>query len=119
MNLFKSQLFRLIFLILCLIAITSLSRSVYDLWKRRDIVTQRYQVLLKLDDENKRLKRELSDSQTPEFIEREARDALGMSKPGETVLLLDNATPSAGNIPGSQYKPMENPSWSLWWRLFF
>ena len=115
---FQKPLFRLIFMIGGIIIIINLSRSVYDLWRRQDIIAAREQVLSRLEDENIRLKQALGESQSPEFIEREARNRLGMSKPGESVALIQIATPEGQvNPAGSEIR--QPPSWKLWWKLFF
>jgi cell division protein FtsB len=115
----KNPIFRLIYIVIGFLAIYSLSRSVYDLWRRMDILSQRKAVFERLQAENTHLKQQLAWQQTPQFVEREAREKLNMSKPGETVILLQNATPSAeanGYITGGLFP---KASWMLWWRLFF
>jgi cell division protein DivIC len=113
----KSSLFRLLYVIVGLMAIYSLSRSVYDLWRRQDLISAQKQVLNKLEAENKRLQADLKESQTPEYIERIAREKLNLAKPGETIILFDkNPVTDAGE---SNRLPEIKPSWSVWWKLFF
>lgn len=74
--------------------------------------------LFKLEAKNKELKAKLSQIRSPEFIEKEARNKLGLAKPGETVIIIPDekirailqATPSAQTR-------LSNPLG--WWRLFF
>lgn len=46
----------------------------------------------KLQAQNKELKNKLSQIQSPDFIEQEARDKLGLSKKGETVVIIPDDT---------------------------
>jgi len=59
------------------------------------------------------LQEELKKVQSQEYIEREAREKLGMSKAGEKVIIMPTITLD---------KPMrthENEqNWLKWWRLF-
>jgi cell division protein FtsB len=118
MKLFKNPLFRLIYVIAGVFMIIGLSHSIYDLWKKQDIIVDRQNALKQAEAENKRLKKALEESQTPDFIEREARNSLGMSKEGEIVVLMDTASGS-GTTNSQPGEAAEKPSWKLWWRLFY
>ncbi len=75
-------------------------------------------MLAKVKSDNEVLKQKLSQSQTPEFVEREARDKLGLVKEGEVVILMD--TPGVANSgQGAQEQGDTIPKWKQWWRLFF
>lgn len=115
MKIFKSRLFKLLVLVASLILIVTLSRSVYNLWQRRDIVSQRARELARQKAENQRLKQKLSEVQTPEFVERQAREKLGLVKPGEVVVLVPKT--EAGSEDQTATQPL--PNWQKWWRLFF
>lgn len=108
--------FRGLLILVGLYIAISLSYSVYDVWKRRDVVRERQDELSQVQAENKRLKQELGEAETPEFIEREARDKLGLAKPGETVVIIDGQ-PTASDE--AQARTADLPSWKVWWRLFF
>jgi len=89
-------------------------------------VSERKLVLEKTKSENERLKRELAEAQTPEYIEAQAREKLNMVKEGEKIVLMPNQ--SIGNA-GDLVLPLnenngdnsqENiANWKKWWRLFF
>ncbi len=115
MKIFKSRLFKLLVLVASLLVIVTLSRSVYDLWQRRDIVSQRARELARQEAENQRLKQQLSEAQTLEFIERQAREKLGLVKPGEVVVLVPKT--EVGSEDQTTTKPL--PNWQKWWKLFF
>jgi len=113
-----SPIFRCIWIIIGLIAVIGLSRSLVDLWKRRDVVVERRQALGVVEKENARLKLALEESASPEFIEKQAREKLGMAKSDETVVLLTESTASS-QIQNSINLQEQKPSWKLWWELFF
>ena len=83
----KKVLFLTIVVILLFI-INNLVRSIYDIWQKKDFVTEAQGELSFQKQENQRLKSALSYSKTQEFIEREARDKLFMVKKGEQRVLL-------------------------------
>lgn len=115
MKLLRNRLFRLAATVICLVAIFTLSRSILDLIKRRDMIKERQNALLRVEAENKKLKDQLSQVQSPEFIERQAREKLGLVKEGETVVFLPEASASASQSASTQ----NLPNWKKWIRLFF
>lgn len=112
----SKSVFRALFLAINLFVAVGLANSVYDLWKRRDIVRQRAAVLNRVKDENRQLKEDLAEAQTPEFIEREARNRLNLAKPGESIVIME--TPPAAT-QSAQVETTQVPTWRAWWRLFF
>jgi cell division protein FtsB len=109
---------RIGFFVLGLVVIAGLSRSLVDLWHRRDIVVERKTALEAVEAENLRLKKELEESQTPEFIEKQAREKLNLAKPDEIVVIVAKATGSGILYPEGE-KARIKPSWRVWWELFF
>jgi cell division protein FtsB len=116
MKLVKSGFFQLLVIIVCIFAVINLFKSVTDVWSRRDVITQKRQDLTVTEATNKHLKQELEDAQSPEFLERVARNKLGFVKPGETVVLFSQSqsTPS-----GEEELKEVLPPWKQWWNLFF
>lgn len=110
---------RLIVIAVSAVLVVNLSRSIWDLWRRRDILTEREAVLGRLEEENKRFQGELEYAQSPEFIEQEARNRLGLGREGEAVVLMPNDKFQMTNGKAEE-KAIENlPNWKKWWRLFF
>jgi len=70
-----------------------------------------------LEEQQKRqfLKQKLFSVNTPQFVENEAREKLGMVKPGEHIVLA----PPAANKQTKITKVDNSPNWEKWWRLFF
>lgn len=117
MRIIRSRGFKLIIFLLSLGAIVTAPRSLWEMWQRRDIFNERQEVRDALASKNEELKRELSEAQTPEYIEKVAREKLGLVKEGETIILMPPRKDSGqANIPA----PDESaPNWKKWWRLFF
>lgn len=97
-----------------LIIINDLARSTYDIWQKKDFVAQAQKELDFQKQENQRLKSALSYSQTPEFIEKEARDKLFMVKKGEQKVLIPQESENSSEAIGDS-----SPNWKKWWNLFF
>ncbi len=61
------------------------------------------------------LKQQLYFVNTPQFVENEAREKLGMVKPGEHIVLAP--PPTESKKVGSTSDNV--PNWERWWKLFF
>ena len=114
MRLFRHPIVRLAVTIISLILVYNLSLSIIDLWTRKDIVSSRRSALTQVEQKNAQLKEKLSVAESPEFVEKQAREKLGMVKPGETLVLI--GADSAGDQVNT--KPLNIPNWLAWWRLF-
>jgi cell division protein FtsB len=68
--------------------IFSVARQVYSLFKAGERVSQAEQKLSQLKLEEESLRKELTFRESEEFIEKEARDKLGLAKEGETIAIL-------------------------------
>jgi cell division protein FtsB len=98
-----------------LLLVVSLTRSVVSLLAKKDIVRTQKEELARLEEENKKLEDALSQAQTPEFVERTAREKLGLVKDGEVVVMLPQG--AAGEDTQAQTESL--PNWKQWWGLFF
>lgn len=110
----KKVLF-VIVIVLLLITVNNLVRSMYDIWQKKDFVTEAQKDLSFQKQENQRLKSALSYSQTQEFIEKEARDKLFMVKKGEQKVLIPKESENSSDLE----KKDNRPNWQQWWSLFF
>lgn len=107
----------LIIVIISLFLMVGLAQSSYRLWKKQDIVAERQAKLSEVEAEHIALKRRLEEAKTESFVERMAREKLGLVKEGETIVIVDKSQNSNLN---DQEKPEENtPNWKRWWALFF
>lgn len=99
-----------------LILIVTLSESIWSVWQKGDVVRERQAELARIEAENEALKKQLAESQSLDFIEREAREKLGLSKPGEAVVLMPSATEEARML---EDLGKSVPNWQQWRRLLF
>lgn len=60
------------------------------------------------------LKKELEDTLSPENIEKQAKDRLGMGKPNEVILVMPDQI-----VISNQLSVINVPNWRLWWNLYF
>ena len=101
--------------------IVSLSRSVVDLWQRRAIVKKEQERLVLVEQRHQELTERLKTVQTPAFVEKEARERLGMAREGDTVIIMDNMgseKEEQGGVSISRYREPV-PNWKRWWQVFF
>jgi len=105
-------------LIIGISLIINLSRDILRLLKAGDQIKLAEQKVEKLKKEQKEILEKHQYYQSEEFIEEEARNKLGFSRPGETVVILP---PNVSQILGrKEEKPAEEiPNWKKWFKLFF
>jgi len=93
----------------------SAGRTIIELWQRRDIIYVREQELSRLKRDNTQLEVKLKDMKSEAYVEKVARDQLGMIKEGETIVILPiNVSSSASSGLFTQVS-----NWRQWWNLFF
>lgn len=100
------------FVIVSIFVIQGLVTSIYDLWSKQGVVSRENDSLEKNLAENKELKARLTEVQTKEFIENEARNKLFLAKPGEAEIILPSSTP----VPQKQVVYI--PNWQKWLDFF-
>ncbi len=115
----KWRVIRIIIIVVSAVLVVTLSRSIWDLWRRRDILGERQAVLRRVEVQRDRLQKELEYAQSGEFIEQEARNRLGLGKEGETIVILPKSQIPSSNDQTKEEKEENVPNWKRWWRLFF
>lgn len=98
-----------------LIVTISAGRTIIELWRRQDVLKSREQELAVLEEEKKALERTLQDMGSELYVERVARDKLGLVKEGETIVILQNPESRTENSERNDMLP----NWRKWWGLFF
>lgn len=100
----------------CLIIINNLAHSIYDLWKKNDLIAKLQQEV----EEEKKRSREFSEQvkkvEDPAFVEEQARNKLLFTKEGEALVILPTGVLGEKQ---EQKKLLEVPNWKKWWKLFF
>jgi len=113
----KARLFYLLIIIVGVVLSFSLARNLYTTYQNFHILTDAQAKLDSLQRENTQLRQKVADANQVDFIIREARDKLGLVKPGETVVVLQRpseATPTA-TLSAQPVRPV----WKQWLGLFF
>jgi cell division protein FtsB len=113
---FQTRVVRAGILLLSLVIAVGIIRSVITIWQKRGIVAQRSAVLEAEEAKHARLEQNLREATSAAFIERVAREKLGLVKEGEQVVIMNrnqNLDLNAQNDIQAQ------PSWKQWWKLFF
>ena len=111
----KKTLF-IIAIVVFLIIINNLVRSIYSIWQKDKLADDAEKQLAYQKGENTRLKSDLSYVQTQEFIEKEARDKLFMTKPNESIVLGSEDIQKNNKFSNTQ---KNKPNWEKWLELFF
>lgn len=107
-------------LLLGLYLIVSFSRDLWVLTKKENEISQSQLKLEKLRWENEKLRKELEYVHSEAFIEKEAREKLGLTREGETVLMLPENLKEWLGISQPQISGDGNlPNWKRWLKIFF
>ncbi len=102
-------------IVVLLLLIKNIVASIISLRQNSHIVTTLKQQEQEEKQKKEFLKQQLYYSNTQEFVEKEAREKLGMLKPGEHIVLA----PSSKNKNKKVAVVDSSPNWSKWWKLFF
>lgn len=109
----KNRFLNFLIVIFCLFLIISLSRSLLELSGAGTRVTQVQKELEISREKNSELKKKLAEAQSQQYLEKIARDNLGLAKAGEMVVILPEQTPFLN------LKPKEEiPNWQKWLKMF-
>lgn len=77
------------------------------------------ETLHQLEIKNKQLRLELEYVKSPEFIERQARDKLGLVKEGETLIIIPEEKLRQILQKDQKLDEIRLPNPVGWWKLFF
>lgn len=115
----KDRFISSVLLVLGLYLIVSLSRNIFSLIKKGEEIKRESLKVEKLRAENEELKGQLEYASSPEFIEKEAREKLGLAKEGEQVVVLPENVEEIVLDKEKDKGKEELPNWKRWYRLFF
>jgi cell division protein FtsB len=104
----------IIILSLGLLLAVRLGGNIWRIVKSGERVKQAEVELQQAKTEQEELKKRLIEVQSPEFVEREARDKLGFGREGEIILVL----PQDVEMPNDEGQMTNTPNWRLWWDLY-
>lgn len=94
----------------------NLVRGAWESYQNAGRLLEAENRLKKAQEENQRLKDDLVFKSSPYFVEKEARDKLGLAKKGETVVI----TPAPDRKEEEQKSPYKDLTiQEQWWKVFF
>ena len=92
--------------------------QINDAVKSGERLSEQADVVYKLEAKNRELKSKLSQIQSPQFIEEQARNKLGLSKAGETIVIIpEEKLKQVLGVSESAQIRLPNPLG--WLRVFF
>ena len=92
-----------------------LTGNVWRLWRAGDRIKQAESEVRSQELENQELQKRLAEVQSPEFIEREAKEKLGLVKPGEEIVILPEIKLEPSFAKASEGR---QSNWRKWWKLY-
>lgn len=107
-----------VIILLVLMVVYNISTQIMDALKSSERLSQAADAVYQLEAKNRELKKKLAQVKSYEFVETEARNKLGYSKPGETVVIIpdDKLKLVMGTTQSAQVRL---PNFLGWWKVFF
>ncbi|MCL5439201.1 MAG: septum formation initiator family protein [Patescibacteria group bacterium] len=105
-------------LIASIFIINGLVRSICGLWQKQGLVATAQKELDRQKQENKNLKKKLTEVQNPKFLEEQARNKLLLVKENEQEVIIPKEFLGASDSARGK-KSDSRPNWQKWWDLFF
>ena len=106
-------------ILLSFVIIYNLLRQITDAVSSEDRLSAQAEAVYQLETTNRQLKKKLSEVKSPQFIEKEARDKLGLGKPGETIVVIPEEKLKSVMEASNSAQDIRLPNWLGWWRVFF
>lgn len=94
--------------------IVNLTRSILELLGAGDKIKEAEERVAQLRLKNDDLQKKFEEVQSPAYLEKMAREKLGLAKEGEVVVILPPYQP-----PASPSSKENQPNWKKWLKLFF
>lgn len=87
---------------------------------RKQVQNERERVK-KMEDDNIKLQTQIAQAQGQDYIDKQIRDKLGLTKEGETVVILpdENVVISLAPPATVDTETLPDPNWKKWQKLFF
>lgn len=114
----KRKIKVILVILVVLLVVYNLINQIIGAFKSSDRLSEAVEKVYNLEAKNKELKEKLAQIKSSAFIEKQARDKLGFSKQGETVIIIPEQ--KLKEILGaSQSAQIRLPNWLGWLKLFF
>ena len=107
--------------LLVILLVWSLAQNIQRIIGSKDKITQAQKIVNELKMQNSQLKKQVELTKSTQFIEREARNKLGLAKEGEIVVILPEAETLKllAPIRPKDEEFLPKPNWQKWMELFF
>ena len=99
------------------------ARKALEVYQLNQQASQIRSEIAVLKDRNTELRRQIEYLQSPDYVERAAREQLNLVQPGDIPLVLvypsgkePPAEPSRASTPTQPFSPA---NWQRWWSFFF
>jgi cell division protein DivIC len=102
-------------ILILLLAIKNIVSSIISLRQNSHIVTTLQDQEREEKQKKQFLEQRLYFVNTPQFIENQAREKLGLVKPGEHIVLAPPPATDEKKVTAID----TTPNWQKWWKLFF
>ena len=102
-----------VFVLVMIFLATSLIRNIYNYYDKQQFYNDYKNELKKETSKNISLKTQVLKKNDPNELEKTIRNKLGLSKEGETVVVLPLPSPAPVVVT-----PPPLPSWHQWWNVF-
>ena len=107
------------FILITSIIAFNLLKQISDTLKSSERLSGMVDDIQKLEIKNKELKKKLTDVKSPEFVEEQARNKLGLVKGGETVVIIAQERIKQILGSSSSAKEAKLPNWLGWLKVFW
>src|SRR3989338_6633694 len=114
-----SRLAHLGYYLVILVLLISIVRNVSRIANLNKNIQEEEQSLVSLRKKNDELKKKVEEVKSDEFIEKQARDKLGLAQEGETdgVLRDEESLKKLAPLNNDESEPLADPNWKKWARL--
>lgn len=115
------NLLRYLAWVMVVILLVSTIKNVNRVFSIRRQVLEEKERVEKMQSDNARLQSQIAEAQGTEFIEKQIRDKLGLSKTGEAIVILPEESVLRSLAPPltSSEESLPDPNWVKWKKLFF
>ncbi|KKR43644.1 MAG: coiled-coil [Microgenomates group bacterium GW2011_GWC1_41_20] len=107
--------------VLVVILLVSTVKNINRVLSIRKQVEEEKQRVEKMQSDNAKLQAQIMEAQGSEFIEKQIRDKLGLTKTGEVVVILPDESIVKRLAPPVTLddETLPDPNWLKWKKLFF
>ena len=117
---FKSVLGYTIWFLIVLLLISTVRNIGRVINIRKQVEVERQKVE-KMQADNVKLQTQIAEAQGQDFIEKQIRNKLGLTKEGEAMVVLPDESIVRSLAPSltSEEETLPDPNWKKWEKLFF